>query len=100
MYLSMWIIISVQLNKDRSISTRVYSENLYKFPFMWVDSLRIITQVYNIFIYFSFDPNPTKRINFWGVVFGNALTGASVYGHRQEGYQRYAAMPTISKANL
>ena len=56
--------------------------------------------LYYSFISFSFDPDPTKRINFWGVVFGNALTGASVYGHRQEGYQRYAAMPTINKANL
>lgn len=41
-----------------------------------------------------------KRVNFWGVIFGNALTGASLNGHRQEGYQRYAAMPTLKKAKL
>ena len=50
------------------------------------------------FGHFSFDPNPTKRLNFWGLIFGNAFTYASVGGHRQEGYQRYAAMPTVTKA--
>ena len=46
----------------------------------------------------SFDPDPTKRLNFWGLIFGTALSGVSTCGQRQEGYQRYAAMPTMSKA--
>ena len=48
---------------------------------------QIIIQRIKIHFY-SFDPNPMKRVNFWGVIFGNALTGASLNGHRQEGYQR------------
>ena len=46
----------------------------------------------------SFDPNPTKRLNFWGLIFGIGFASTSLAGHRQEAYQRYAALPTISKA--
>ena len=53
-----------------------------------------------LFFHSSFDPNPTLRLNFWGLIFGNALSGMSTSGHRQEGYQRYAAMPTMKKARL
>ena len=59
-----------------------------------------IKNLVDSFLSFSFDPNPTKRLNFWGLIFGNGLSVASVYGHRQESYQRYAAMPTMSKAKM
>jgi len=50
--------------------------------------------------FFDFDPDPTKRMNFYGAFFGNALTYMGIYGHLQVGMQRYCSMPTKTKAQL
>ncbi len=49
-------------------------------------------------VYCSFDPDPTKRMNFYGVTLGNALTFLGVYGYSQTGLQRYASLPTLGQA--
>ena len=51
-------------------------------------------------LYFSFDPDPTKRLNFYGVLFGNALTFMGIFGYQQVGVQRYTTMSSMTKACL
>jgi len=48
--------------------------------------------------FFEFDPNPTKRLNFYACIFGEAFTAAGVFGYIQAGVQRYANLPTIKQA--
>ena len=57
----------------------------------------------SIYIYntaFSLDPDPTQRINFWGLTFGVGLTCMGIYGSSQVGVQRYSALNTRRKANM
>jgi len=50
--------------------------------------------------FFDFDPDPTKRVNFYGVVFGNALSYMAIYGHIQNAVQRYVTLPSKTQANI
>ena len=44
-----------------------------------------------------FDPDPTLRLNFYGVTFASAL---SFYGYYQIGVQRYCSLSSIRKARM
>ena len=48
--------------------------------------------------FFIFDP--TERVNFWALTFGNTLTFCSVYTMSQVAVQRYSSLPTIRQARI
>ena len=52
----------------------------------------------NVSLLSRFDPDPTLRLNFYGVVFANMMAYVGYYGYLQIGVQRYSSLPTIEKA--
>ena len=72
------------------------SKALLKF-FFFLILFKLCLMIF-ILIKFSFDPNPTKRINFYGAIIGNALTYLGSLGYAQTGVQRYNSLPTLSQA--
>lgn len=46
----------------------------------------------------STDPDPTVRLNIWGVVIGDAIGTISAFGFNQVAVQRYSSLPSLAKA--
>ena len=67
-------------------------------PWNWTLTLKTDSECIFYLVFFSWDPSPSIRMNFYGVVFGNALSYASVDGHSQASFQRYNSQPTLGYA--
>jgi sodium-coupled monocarboxylate transporter 8/12 len=53
-----------------------------------------------IFIYFSFNPDPTQRHSFWSLIVGGMVGWTATYDVNQASVQRYCALPTLRKAKV
>ena len=53
-----------------------------------------------MYLFFSFNPDPTRRITFWTISFGTIFSALATFGVGQPTVQRYCALPTLRQAKL
>ena len=51
-------------------------------------------------LFYSFNPDPTKRHTFWTLIVGGTIGWLATYGANQASVQRYYSLPTLTKAKM